>query len=248
MSRSIEACVRRLTGRRARETGREPLRGQANLVALGVALIVLTTVTVVGVVIADGELARADRDPVERHAAETLADRLVAADANVTVRQNVLDEANAATLTVGELESTTPAVTGRSIRVRLDGQVLVERGNPIHGQTVRRLVRVADVESESRRIDLDSTTEVTVAEPTPSLRLQISPAANTTVETVRVNDRIVLHDEDGLTGTTRLRTPGARNLSVAVETRGTGGPSGSVDVAYPVANETNAVLEVTVGA
>lgn len=219
-------------------------RGQANLIALGAALLALTTAAGLGLALADAALAGAERQPLDRAAAEGAADRLVAADAPTTRRANVLDETAIHSLNLTRLEALAPAAEGRAVRVRLDGQPLLERGTPEDGVTVRRVVLVAAETNATRSIDLADSDSVTLPRRTERVRLAIDPATDTTVETVRADGRVVLHDPDGLDGVTAVAVSRYETTTLAFETRGDGG--GSVAVTYYPTQASKAVLEVSV--
>jgi hypothetical protein len=219
-------------------------RGQSNLIALGAALLALTTAAGLGLALADAALAGADRQPLDRAAAEGAADRLVAADAATTRRANVLDETAMQSLNATRLEAMAPAVEDRDVRVRLDGQSLVERGTPEDGVTIRRIVLVAEQTEATRSIDLGESDSVTLPRRTVRVRLAIDPAADTAVETVRADGRVVLHDRDGLAGTATVSVSRYETTTLAFETRGDG--SGSVAVTYYPTQANKAVLEVSV--
>lgn len=220
-------------------------RGQANLIALGAALLALTTAAGLGLALADAALAGADRQPLDRAAAEGAADRLVAADAPTTRRVNVLNETTIETLTVADLEAMAPAVEGRDVRVRLDGRTLFERGTPGDGVTIRRIVLVAEETSATRTVALGESETATLPRRTERVRLAIDPGADTTVETVRADDRVVLHDPDGLSGTATVAVSRFETTTLAFETRGEG--SGTVAVTYYPTQASKAALEVSVG-
>jgi hypothetical protein len=116
-------------------------RAQANLVALAVALLLLTVAVGVTLTVATGAFATADADARDRVAAAGVADRLVATDGPLAVRENVLDADAVRALDVRALRDAVPATADRAVRVRLDGETLVEVGDP-SGATVRRLVCV----------------------------------------------------------------------------------------------------------
>jgi hypothetical protein len=221
-------------------------RGQANLIAVGIALLAVTTAAGLGLALADAALAGADRQPLDRAAAEGAADRLVAADAPTTRRANVLDEGAIGSLNVSRLEAMAPGVEGRDVHVRLDGQQLFERGTPEGGVAIRRVVLVAERTEATRTIDLSEADSVTLPRRTAQVRLAIDPGANTTVTTVRIDDRVVLHSPGGLDGT--VTVPGSRyeTTTLAFEIRGNGG--GSVAVTYYPIQTSKAVLEVSVDA
>jgi hypothetical protein len=212
------------------------MRAQANLPALAIALLVVTTTAGLAFVIADGAFAAAQRSAGDRASAVAVADRLTAGDSPVADRRNVL---NASRLTEAAVADVAPA--DGPIGVAVDGDVVFERGAPT-GPTVRRLVLVADRQAVTLEPPLEFGT-VTLPRRSPRATIGIDPAAD--VETVRANDRVVLHDPDGITGahdvelsryeTTTLRFEGD------VE-------EGEVAVTYYPRRTTKGRLEVTVGA
>jgi hypothetical protein len=171
-------------------------RAQANLLSVAVALTALVSATTLGLVVADGALAGADRDPGERRAADAAAERLVSADAT-TVRENVLDREAVAGLTLADLDALAPPVANRSVRVRLGGETLLERGDPT-GTTVGRVVLLAERTTRSRSAVVGDGDDLTLPRRTDRVELDFGPGS--TVETVRVNSRVVLHDPGGLSG------------------------------------------------
>lgn len=212
------------------------MRGQANLPALAVALLVVTTTTGLAVVIADGAFASAERDAGERATAAAIADRLVAADSPLTERRNVL---NAGRLGADTVQAVVPAEA--SVRVALDDETVFERGDP-RGPTVRRIVIVADRQTVTLTPPLEFGT-VTLPRRSPRATIAIDSSAD--VRTVRANDRVVLHDPAGITGshdvnlsryeTTKLRFEGEANAD-------------DVTVTYYPRQTTKGRLEVTVDA
>lgn len=234
--------------RTASERSKASGRGQANLIALVVALLTLAAVAGVGLSLAEGALDRADRDPLERRASNALADRLVAGDAATTDRPNVLDRSAAERLTPADVDALAPAVRNRSVRVGLGDRTLVSRGDPTGGATARRIVLVADRRATTRTLDLDRHDSLTLPRRTPRARLSIRSGPNTTVRTVRAGDRVVLHDPDGLgdsVGNATVRLSRYETARLEVETRG--GTNGSVAVTTYPAETTKATLVVTVG-
>lgn len=224
-------------------------RGQANLIALGAALLALTVATGVGLALAESALAGTERQPLDRAAAESASDRLVAADSPTTRRANVLDESAIRSLALADLEAMAPALRDRAVRVRLDDRSLLERGAP-EGATVRRVVLVAAETTAARRIDLDESGRVTLPRRTERVRLSIDSGPNTTVVTARANDRVVLHDPNGLDGVTTVPVSRYDTTTISVESqsgRTTGSPNGTVELTYYPVRTTKAVLEVSVG-
>jgi len=220
-------------------------RGQTHLPALGVALLLLTTTAGLGLAMAENAFAGTVRQPEERRVAVALSERLVAADGPLTVRANVLERSRLDRLTASRLRSTYPVVGDRAVRVSLDGETVVEDGSTAGGTTVRRIVLVGDRQTRTYRPEFDGANATTVPRRTDEVRLQIDPPARTAVETVRVNDRVVLRNATGLRGrfavdtsrfeTTWLQFDANRSLS-----------RGDVRVTYVPLRTTKATLAVTV--
>lgn len=214
-------------------------RAQANLPVVAVALVVLTAVTGTAIAMAEGALVSADRDAAERAAAVAAADGLVAADASVTRRANVVDREALADLTPTDVEAVAPAVVGKDLRVRVGDRVILERGSPTGGTTVRRIALLATTDrwSEELATDGDSltlprrTTTVTIRE------------VEGDVHTVRVDGRIVLHDPDGIDGETTVDVSRYETIRVTAE-----GEGASVTVVATPETTEKALLEVTVDA
>lgn len=222
------------------------MRGQANLPALAVAVVLLTTGTVTAVALGVDAFHAADRDPVDRRVAESVAERLVAGDSPLTRRRSVLDGPAIDSLNGTTLERVVPAASGRSVRVELGDRTVLSRGDPTGGTTVRRIVRVARPVEREREVDLATTREVRLRNRTGRVTLDVDPGPNTTVSTVRAGRRVLLHDANGLDGTATVRIPRTdrRTLSVAANENATG----TLGLSYVRANASEAVLEVTVDA
>lgn len=203
----------------SRETG----RGQASLVSLAVAFLLLVAVVGVALTLASGALASAQRSPADRHTAAATAERLVGADSPLTTRQNVLNASAVQNLSVSAVTAAVPSLDGAAFRIELDGTTLVERGDPADGTTTRRIVLVATETPRTRTID--PTSGVTLPRRTGQIRFDFE---NASVETVRVSGRIVLHRPSGLVGletvtvtrreTIRLGFDSAANGTLAVRT------------------------------
>lgn len=224
---------------------RADARGQANLLALAAAIVLLTAATVGSVALADRALGGADRDPGARHAAEAVSARLVAADANHTRRANVVNRTAIRALDAADTDRLAPPVRDRSVRVRLGNETLLERGDP-DGPTVRRVVRVEGDERRSESLNFADRTAVSLPDRVRRVRLDVSAGGNATVTAVRANDRVVLHDRSGLAGEYVVSVPpvASPRLSFTVE----GGRDGAATVAWTATNATAETLEVTVGA
>lgn len=175
-------------------------RGQANLTALAAALFALTTVTVLGVAVANGALFGELRDADERHAATAVADRLVSSDAHLTNRSNVLDRGEVDSLDTSTVRARFPVLDDRSFRITLDDRVLATTGTPDGGTTRQRIVLVEQRTNKTLTPAFSGANRVTLPRRTPWVELAITPRENVSVRSVRANDRTVLHDPSGLDG------------------------------------------------
>lgn len=224
-------------------------RSQANLVSLAVALLLLVAAGGTALAIAHGALAAAERDAAERNAATDLADQFVSPGASHVRRRNVLDWNETGALTGEELESTVPAIENRSFRVRIDDRTLLERGDPTDGTTVERLVVSAVDDTREYRLDLEEDDAVTIPRRTEELRFEVESRNETNVSTIRVNDRVVLHDPDGLDGTAAVPVPWTATIRITVDATAPDAtvPDATVVVTASSATTAKGRLEVTVG-
>lgn len=221
------------------------MRAQTSLPALGVALLLLVSTSVFAITVAEEQLRKGQGRTLERESATGLSDALVASDSGVTARANVVDPGRLAGLTAEDLEGRYGLESSAGVRVRLDESTLVERGNSVEGSTLERIVLVYD---RSRRTIVPAFTasrNLTLPRRTPNASIRLQPTGSATIETVRVNGRVVLEDPSGLRGietvpvsryeTARLRFEGAGNLT-----------RGDVRVTYYPARTRKATLSVTV--
>lgn len=187
-------------------------RGQANLVALAVAMLLLTAAVGVTLTVGTGAFATAESGARDRVAAAGIADRLVAADGPLTVRENVLDAAAVRNLSAASLRESVPATRGRGLRVRLGGETLVDAGAP-SGATVRRLVLVERRADRTRTVDVDVNGTIRL-EPTAAASVTVARRAG--VETLAANGRVVARHPVSLNGTIRLDLRRDRPTRLAV--------------------------------
>lgn len=222
-------------------------RAQTTLPALGVALVLLTVVTGLSLSMADAAIARADREPDERRLAAAVADRLVAADGPLAVRENVLNRTRLDSFNETTLERTVGPTGEYAVSVDLSGSAIARTGTSEGGTRLRRVVLVETRERRTISPNVTAGTGTTLPRRTAEATVTIDPPNGTTVWTVRANDRVVLHDRGGLSGsfevvlnpyeTTRLRFQRAGRLR-----------PGNVTVRYATARSTKGTLEVTVDA
>lgn len=222
-------------------------RAQASLPAFAIAVLVVTSTATLAIMVADSAFGAADREPIERTRATGLADAMVSDGSPLTIRENVVNETRVSALDA-EFEDWFPSTRGWDLEISLGGTVLAERGETTDGTTVRRLVLVAEPHTRTLEPALTSSDQaVTLPRRAAVVDITLMPPAGTTVSTVRVNDRVVLHEPTGLAGTYSVSLSRFETTSIAFNASGPL-PRGSVRLVYrPIATE-KAVLEVTVDA
>ncbi|SNR53283.1 DUF7263 family protein [Halorubrum vacuolatum] len=225
-------------GNDSRETVSGTGRAQANLPVVAVALVVLTAVTGMTVAMAEGAQLAAERDVEERAAAVSIADAFVDGEAEHTRRDNVLDAEALAALTANEWPPVA-AVDDAAVRVRAGEEVLLERGDPEGGTTVRRLALIATEETDDGSISADGTEEFDLPEGTTAV--EVDPEGS--VETVRIDGRVITHEGRGADATTRVDVRPDRDVAVSAS-----GGHGRVHVTAVRERTERVVVEVTVDA
>lgn len=192
-------------------------RGQANLVAVAVALVLLSGVLGASVAVAESVLvgATTERDAADRHAAATLAERFVSQSPEPYPEGTVPSRT---TLTASDVERLAPVTNGSAVVVELDDRTLFERGDARDGVTVYRGVLVGTPETRRLTVNLSETDTVALPHRVRNVTLAFPPGSNTTVRTVRVNGRVVLHNETGLVGSTVVNTSVRRTTALTFET------------------------------
>lgn len=222
-------------------------RGQANLPSLAVALLVLTGTTVLGLTLASGALASADRAADERRTAVALGERLVAADSPVTDRENVLNQTRLDQFDGARLESEFPVAVGSGVEVSIGDEVHASTDEPAGGTTIRRLVHVAEAGERTVDPSVGSANVVALPRRADRVELTLTPNDDTRIETVRANGRVVLHDESGLSGTFDVALSQRQSVRLAFDANRTLS-DGSAQLTVPTEQTTKATLAVTVDA
>jgi hypothetical protein len=220
-------------------------RAQTGLPSLAIALLLLTVVTGVGLAVADGALASAERDAGERRVATSLAERLVAAQSPLTDRENVLNATRIERLDGAGVESAFPVADGHRVRIRANATTVAETGDVSRGTTFRRLVLVERRQSRTLQPALGDSSSVTLPRRTAEAMLELTPPANTSVTAVRANDRVLLRNVGGLSGQFQLDLSRFETTELRFVRTGSL-PAGSVTIEYPAPETTKTTLEVTV--
>jgi len=220
------------------------MRGQTSLPALGVAFLLLTAGMVVGITAANGALDAATRQALDRQAAVGLSERLVGSRSSLTARANVLNRTKLSGLSARTLRDRYGLSPGAGVRVTVDDRTLVSAGEP-GGVTVERLVLVQHRDRRTLTPSFDRSRTVTLPRRSPTLGVSLSPPANTTVRSVRVNGRVRLHNASGLNGSYRLPISAVETATVRVDATGRL-TEGAVRIRYRPARTEKARLAVTV--
>ena len=220
------------------------MRAQAELPALAVAFVLLTSTVVAGVVVANGALTAAERPADEQRLATSLSDRLVADDAPHTARENVLDEDALDTLDEAAIRELYNVPEGTEARVTLDGETLVETAS-VTGTTVERVVLVERRSTELVRPDFDRSRNVLLPRRAANATVTIDAQEGGTIEQVYANDRLVLTNDGGLEGTFTVSLSSFETTTLRFE--GTGVlEAESVQIEYEPPETTRAILRVSV--
>ncbi len=221
------------------------MRAQTELPALGLALLVLTAVTVLGVVVADEAVRSADRSALDRQAAVSLSERLVGPESHLTTRANVLNETAVDALNASTLRTRYGVPNGTDAKVTLEGKNIVATGGVEDGERIERLVVVEQRQRRTLTPAFRGRTAVTLPRRTDRAAIRIRPPENTTVTTVRANERVVLYDESGLDGRHTVSLSRHRTADIYVDASG---PlyQGNVTLTYYPLETRKARLGVTV--
>ncbi|MDS0220598.1 hypothetical protein NDI54_04445 [Haloarcula sp. S1AR25-5A] len=222
-------------------------RAQTSLPALGIALVLLTVVTGLGIAMADTAIAGADRTPDERRAAAAIADRLVSADGPLAARSNVLNRSRVDDFDQSALERSAPPATEYAVSVELAETEIVRTGAVHSGTRITRLVVVEAREPRTLTPDLTTTDTVTLPRRSAQATVTINPPAGTTVWTVRANDRVVLHNRSGLDGSYEVSLVPYETTELRFQRAGPVQP-GNVTIGYDAPRSTKESLVVTVDA
>jgi hypothetical protein len=175
-------------------------RGEIELPALGIALVLLTAVLVAGIGTAQFALDSAERPALERHTAVSLSETFVGV-AGPTHGENVLDMSRVSSLNATMLSVRYGLPEGSNVIIRLGDDVIVSTGDASDGTRIERIVLVAGHTERTIVPSFEETNSVTLPRRTANATVEIDPPANATVRTVWSNDRVVLRNDSGLAGT-----------------------------------------------
>jgi hypothetical protein len=223
------------------------MRGQTELVALGIAFVLLTGTVAAGVVLADSSLASAEREALERQTATTLSERLVSEAAAHTARENVLSAGALRALNETILRDSYNIPKGTDVAISLSGVTVVETGPTAEGTTVERIVLIERRTNETLRPEFDRSRTVTLPRRASNATLHIDPPPGTTVESVAANGQVVLSNDSGLSGVFDVSLSSLQTTTFRFEAVGVL-DEGSVHITYRPPETSKARLRVSVDA
>ncbi|WP_396610558.1 hypothetical protein ACH9L7_09930 [Haloferax sp. S1W] len=223
-------------------------RAQTTLAGLAIALVLLAAVTTTSVVLADRALADATGDPLEQRRAESAAETLVT-DSPLTVSAGTVSAERVNETNASELASAVPALRGVDFRLVVDGDVVATRGDIDNstGTSVSRGVGIRSTRSDQTTFAITNDSSGSLDGRTNQLRIDIDPANGTTVTTVTVGDRVVLHRPTGIEGVHVVNDSTHANPVVDVEAIGPA-PAGQVTISATIFERRPTRVEVAVDA
>jgi hypothetical protein len=221
------------------------MRAQANFPALAVALLALTAAMVVGLSVADGAFAAADRSTTEGQLAVGVSEYLVSPDGPLAARPNVVNASAADEFDESALRAAVPGLADRDVAVTLDDERIAATADDVDGRTVERVVLVERTQTVTATPAFDASNSVTLPRRTERIDVRIDPSANATVTALRVEDRVVRRNESGLAGDHELAASRYETATVTVEASGSLS-AGDVELTYYPTQTRKALLGVTV--
>jgi hypothetical protein len=223
------------------------MRGQTTLPVLGVALLVVTSVSLVVVLVGQGAVHGASEPSLERSTAVALSERLVANSSALAVRPNVLSADKLDSLDGNYLREKLGVADGLDVAIRLDDEVLLDTGVGTDYTSFERIIIVQQVHERRRTPPVRAGAAITLPRRVEHIGLRVQPGPNTTVHSVTADGQVLLHDASGLSGWYDLRLSRFETTGLTVAATG---PLGQDDLTlrYAVPERRPATMEVRVDA
>lgn len=224
-------------------------RAQANLVSFAAAVVLISVVTVAGVVVAEEALSDVAGQSQNERVASVTATYLVSDSAPHTHRHGVLHASAIESLTITNLTTAVPSLAGRSARVSIHDTPIIDRGTPTKS-LIRRRVLIESYTTRSQDIVLanvsgSESSNISIPEHLGDVTVSILPTTNRTVQTIRADGRIVRHNPTGLSVQKHHISSSRHPLNLSIVS--TGNTSGKLLIAWQTADTTLAWVEVRVG-
>lgn len=218
-------------------------RGQSNLIALAIAILLLTAAIGVALTIAGAPFHTGAPTAADRHLARGAAATLLAGDSPLTRRAGVLNASALRAVDGADLRELLGLGSDVDVRLRFDGRTVAATGRIERGATVRRVVTVTQWQWTRTDAAFGNDSSLMVG-PTPVVKLGVN-ASSTTIQSVRVDGRVVLHAPTGVSTPVTIAVPQSEPVQVNVTTTGPGS-SASIWVATPTVATETGVLVVTI--
>lgn len=223
------------------------MRAQTTLPVLGVALLVVTSVSLLVVLVGQGAVHGASKPSLERASAVALSERLVENSTVLTVRPNVLAADEVDSLDGNFLREKLGVAEGVDVAVRLDDEVLIDTGVDEDAASFERIIMVQQVHERRRTPPVQAGAAITLPRRVEEVRLGVRPGPNTTVHSVTAEGQVLLHDAGGLSGWYDLRLSRFETTGLTVAATGPLA-GGDLTLRYAVPERRPATLEVRVDA
>lgn len=223
------------------------MRAQVELPTLGIAFVLVLAALLLGLAAATTALSSAERSAVERQTAVSISEQLVSEESVMSVRENVIDAETIDDLNASTLQEMVAVDSDRDIRIDLEGRTLVDTTDVTRtdGVTVERVVLFENRTIEQLDVDFTDTRSATLPRRSYNTTLRIDPPGETTVRMVTANERPILKNESGLTGTFDIEVSPLETSTLWFEAAG---PLSSEDVTieFEAPRTRKAILSVTV--
>ena len=223
------------------------MRGQTTLPVLGIALVLLTSVSVLAVVTAQGSIQRADEASLERAAAISISERVVERRSELTTRPNVLAASKLEILDEKFLRENLSISSSIDARITIGGEQLLDTGARGEVTSFERIIMIERTTVRRRSPNVRPGAEVTLPRRVDRVRIRLDPPSGTVVRAVAADGQIVLANESGLAGTYVIAVSRFETTAITVDAVG---PltSGDVRLRYEVPQRHRARLVVSVDA
>ncbi len=223
------------------------MRGQTTLPVLGVALVLVTVVTVLVVTAGQGAVHGASEPAISRSTAVSVSERLVENRSPLTTRQNVLAAGEIDSLDGNYLRENISVSDGVDVSVHLGEQELAATGPVNADVSFERIVMVERTSERRRHPPVRSGEAVTLPRRVERVRLHIRPGPDATVESVAADGEIVLLNESGLAGWYTVNVSRFRTTDLVLDAVGPLGAD-ALTLVYRVPERHRRLLEVRVDA
>lgn len=176
------------------------MRAQTTLPVIGVALLLVTSVSVLVVLVGQGAIHDAEQPSVDRSTAIALSERLVENRSPLTVRPNVLNASALDSFDSKYLRKQFGVGGEVAVAVAIDGSSMVDTGVAGESVSFERIVLLQETQERRRSPPVHAGAAVTLPRRVETVELRLQPPAGTTIRAVTADGQVVLQDAEGLEG------------------------------------------------